>query len=50
MIANWAFNYEAITGLLKSGWQTIKGAIALPLMSQGYERGLICFCIVCANK
>ncbi|AFY41827.1 methyltransferase domain-containing protein [Nostoc sp. PCC 7107] len=40
----------AIFGLLRSGWSTIQGALALGLMSRGYERGLIKFGLVCGNK
>lgn len=45
-----AFNLEAIIELLKSGWQTIQGALALPLMSRGYQRGLVRFGVICASK
>jgi tocopherol O-methyltransferase len=45
-----AFNFETITGLLTSGWQTIVGALALPLMSSGYKRGLVRFAVICASK
>ena len=45
-----ALTFEAIIGLVKSGWQTIVGALALPLMSSGYQRGLIRFGVICASK
>lgn len=45
-----AFTSEAIIGLVKSGWQTISGALALPLMSSGYSRGLIRFGVIFAGK
>ncbi|MGB5594885.1 MAG: SAM-dependent methyltransferase, partial [Crocosphaera sp.] len=45
-----ALNLEAITGLLKSGWQTIEGALSLGLMSRGYERGLIRFGLISGQK
>ena len=45
-----ALTFESIVGLLKSGWQTIEGALALPLMSSGYQRGLIRFGVVSATK
>ncbi len=45
-----AFTSDAIMGLLKSGWQTISGALALPLMSSGYSRGLIKFGVIFASK
>ena len=45
-----AFNFQVIIGLIKSGWQTIRGALALPLMSSGYKRGLVKFGVICASK
>ena len=41
---------EAIMGLLRAGWQTIQGALSLPLMSRGYQRGLIRFGVIYASK
>ncbi|MBU7581981.1 MAG: methyltransferase domain-containing protein [Nostoc sp. TH1S01] len=45
-----AITPSAIFGLLRSGWNTIQGALALGLMSRGYERGLIKFGLVCGQK
>ncbi len=45
-----AFNPLAIVGLLASGWETIRGALALGLMSQGFERGLIRYGLLRATK
>ncbi|MEB3179394.1 MAG: methyltransferase domain-containing protein, partial [Nostocaceae cyanobacterium] len=45
-----AFNPQAIFGLLRSGWSTIRGALSLGLMSRGYQRGLIRFGLLCGNK
>lgn len=45
-----AFNPLAIWGLLCSGWGTIQAALSLGLMSQGYERGLIRFGLLCGTK
>ncbi|MBD2181308.1 methyltransferase domain-containing protein [Planktothrix sp. FACHB-1355] len=45
-----AFDLRAIFGLLCSGWGTIQAALSLGLMKQGYERGLIRFGLLCANK
>ena len=45
-----AFNLEAISGLLNSGWQTVQGALSLGLMSGGYQRGLIRFGLICGQK
>ncbi len=41
---------KAIIGLLSTGWQTIQGALSLPLMSRGYQRGLIRFGVLYASK
>lgn len=45
-----AFEPKAIIGLLQSGWSTIQAALSLGLMSRGYERGLIHYGLMCANK
>jgi len=45
-----ALNPEAIFGILKSGWPTIQGALALGLMQQGYRRGLVRYGILTATK
>ena len=44
------FNFDAIVGLLLSGWTTIQAALSLGLMSRGYQRGLIRFGLLCASK
>ncbi|GAB4821332.1 hypothetical protein N2152v2_008378 [Parachlorella kessleri] len=36
-----ALTAEGIAGLLKAGWTTIKGALVMPLMAQGFQRGLV---------
>ena len=36
-----ALNPSTITGLLRSGWPAIQGALSLGLMQRGFERGLI---------
>jgi tocopherol O-methyltransferase len=38
-----AFSLQAVIGLLKAGWPTIQGAMAMGLMKQGYRRGLVKF-------
>jgi tocopherol O-methyltransferase len=38
-----AFNLQVMVGLLKAGWPTIQGALALGLMRRGYRQGLIRF-------
>lgn len=45
-----ALNPLAMVGLLASGWETIRGAMALGLMSQGFERGLIRYGLLRATK
>lgn len=45
-----ALDPKVITGLLKSGWPTIQGALALGLMSRGYERGLVRFGVLSGRK
>ena len=44
------FNFEALIGLIRSGWGTIQAALSLGLMSRGYERGLIKFGLLCGTK
>ncbi|MEG5060686.1 methyltransferase domain-containing protein [Microcoleus sp. A2-C5] len=45
-----ALTPSAIWGLLTSGWTTIQAALALGLMSRGYQSGLIRFGLICAVK
>ncbi|NER98812.1 MAG: methyltransferase domain-containing protein [Symploca sp. SIO1B1] len=45
-----AFEPKAIVGLFQSGGRTIEAALSLGLMSRGYERGLIHYGLLCANK
>lgn len=45
-----AFSLPAIIGLLRAGWPTIQGALALGLMSRGYQRGLIRYGVLCGTK
>lgn len=45
-----AFNFQALWGLLTSGWTTIQGALSLGLMQRGYESGLIRFGLLCGKK
>ena len=44
------FEPAALLGLLRAGWTTIRGALALGLMRRGYQRGLIRYGILCATK
>ncbi|VFQ73747.1 unnamed protein product [Cuscuta campestris] len=41
-----ALSWKGITSLLRSGWKTIRGAMAMPLMIEGYKKGLIKFTII----
>ncbi|XP_012840918.1 PREDICTED: tocopherol O-methyltransferase, chloroplastic isoform X2 [Erythranthe guttata] len=45
-----ALTWKGITSLLSSGWKTIRGALAMPLMIQGYKKGLIKFAIITCRK
>lgn len=36
-----ALNPQVLLGILTAGWKTIEGAIAIPLMMEGYRTGLI---------
>ncbi len=45
-----AFNIEAVTGLVKAGWQTIQSALSLSLMSRGYSRGLIRYGLIVGTR
>lgn len=44
------FDPKAIMGLIQSGWTTVEAALSLHLMSQGYERGLVRFGLLCGTK
>ena len=45
-----ALTFDAIVGLLFSGWSTIQAAFSLGLMREGYESGLIRFGLLCGSK
>ncbi|CAK9166004.1 unnamed protein product [Ilex paraguariensis] len=46
-----ALTWKGLTSLLlRSGWKTIKGALAMPLMIQGYKKDLIKFAIITCRK
>lgn len=45
-----ALTWKGLTSLLRSGWKTIKGALVMPLMIQGYKKGLIKFTIITCRK
>eukprot|EP00850_Spirogloea_muscicola_P004175 SM000017S02915 [mRNA] locus=s17:1138125:1139441:+ [translate_table: standard] len=45
-----ALSLKGLLGLAKSGWTTIRGALAMVLMVQGYNQGLIKFALITARK
>ncbi|CAI5465789.1 unnamed protein product [Closterium sp. Yama58-4] len=45
-----ALTPKGIWGLLSSGWKTLKGAVAMLWMMQGYNSGLIKFALITAKK
>lgn len=45
-----ALTWKGFTSLLRSGWKTMRGALAMPLMIQGYRKGLIKFAIITCRK
>nr|XP_009796638.1 PREDICTED: probable tocopherol O-methyltransferase, chloroplastic [Nicotiana sylvestris] len=45
-----ALTWRGFTSILRSGWKTIKAALAMPLMIEGYKKGLIKFVIITCRK
>lgn len=45
-----ALSVRGVLGLLKSGWTTIKGALVMPLMAKGLQRGTIKFVMITGVK
>ncbi|KAK3155011.1 hypothetical protein QOZ80_2BG0197730 [Eleusine coracana subsp. coracana] len=45
-----ALTWKGLTSLLKAGWKTIRGAMVMPLMIEGYKKGLIKFTIITCRK
>ena len=45
-----ALTFEGVVGLLTAGWGTIKGALVMPLMAQGFAMGLIKFNLITGRK
>ncbi|XP_027774570.1 probable tocopherol O-methyltransferase, chloroplastic isoform X1 [Solanum pennellii] len=45
-----ALTWKGFTSVLRSGWKTIKAALAMPLMIEGYKKGLIKFAIITCRK
>jgi tocopherol O-methyltransferase len=50
LVIDSAFEPSALFKLLLSGWQTIQGALALGLMRDGYQQGLIRYGLLCGTK
>lgn len=45
-----ALSTAGIAGLFKAGWTTIKGALVMPLMARGLDKGVIKFACITATK
>lgn len=45
-----ALTWKGFTSLFAAGWKTIKGAFAMPLMIQGFKKGVIKFAIITCRK
>lgn len=45
-----ALTWRGFTSLLRSGWKTIRGALVMPLMIEGYKKNLIKFAIITCRK
>lgn len=45
-----AFSVQGITGLLRSGWPTIKGAYAMRFMQKGFRNGVLKYGVIQGQK
>jgi tocopherol O-methyltransferase len=45
-----ALTFRGVLGLLRSGWTTIRGALVMPLMAQGLQRGVVRFALITGVK
>eukprot|EP00211_Chloroparvula_japonica_P014277 CAMPEP_0119134904 /NCGR_PEP_ID=MMETSP1310-20130426/18187_1 /TAXON_ID=464262 /ORGANISM="Genus nov. species nov., Strain RCC2339" /LENGTH=239 /DNA_ID=CAMNT_0007125747 /DNA_START=1 /DNA_END=720 /DNA_ORIENTATION=+ len=45
-----ALSWEGVRGLFGAGWKTIKGALVMPLMARGLQKGTIKFNLLTATK
>jgi tocopherol O-methyltransferase len=46
-----ATSWTGVQGLLSNrSWETIKGALVVPMMQRGYEMGLIKFVVITGTK
>ncbi|MEM6252044.1 MAG: methyltransferase domain-containing protein [Cyanobacteria bacterium P01_D01_bin.156] len=49
-VAKSALNPQVLWGIATSGWQTVEGAMAIPLMMTGYAMGLIRYGLLTGTK
>ncbi|KAL8257812.1 hypothetical protein R6Q59_029853 [Mikania micrantha] len=45
-----ALSWKGITSLLRSGWKSIRGALVMPLMIEGFKKDIIKFSIITCKK
>ncbi|GMJ11329.1 gamma-tocopherol methyltransferase, VITAMIN E DEFICIENT 4 [Hibiscus trionum] len=45
-----ALTWKGFTSLLRSGFKTLRGALVMPLMIEGYQKGVIKFAIITCRK
>jgi tocopherol O-methyltransferase len=45
-----AINPSVFLGIMATGWKTVEGAMAIPLMMEGYRTGLICYGLLTGTK
>ncbi len=45
-----ALDPRNLWGMVNAGWGTLQAALGLPLMAQGYRRGLVKFGVLCATR
>jgi len=45
-----ALTGRGMAGLLKAGWTTLKGALVMPLMAEGFRMGTIKFNLITGKK
>jgi tocopherol O-methyltransferase len=45
-----ALTLEGLRGLASAGWDTVKGALVVPLMQRGYDIGAVKFVIIVGTK
>lgn len=45
-----ALSPQVLWGIVSAGWKTVEGAMAIPLMMEGYRTGLICYGLLTGVK